>query len=289
MEYAELKACNIIEPQQDGRYNFRSSLKDANGPHYHDFYEFFLVVKGSAVHNVNGERQQISDGSLVFVRPGDRHYYEQDIAGGVGDCQYINVTFRSGLADMLINYFKGCFDFGRLLSPPVSPCVTLPAQEKNKLKNELTAFNAIRKDDSEHRNAMLRIMLSNIFYRYFISYDHEKRNDLPLWLKQLRSEMAKPENFIDGMSRMSEISHISREHIARMIRKHYGMSPTEFINDLRLNYAANLLHNSDKDIISVCFDSGFNNLGYFYRSFKKKYDTTPAEYIRRNAEEAFFV
>ncbi len=133
----ELKDCNIIEPHQDGRYNFRSSLKDSHGPHFHDFFEIFLVVRGFAVHNVNGERQRISDGSLVFVRPRDRHYYEQDTsrggcgnAAGSAECQYINVAFKTSVAGILTEYFKGCFDFERLLQPPVSPCVTLPASEK---------------------------------------------------------------------------------------------------------------------------------------------------------------
>ncbi|MDD5602629.1 MAG: AraC family transcriptional regulator [Eubacteriales bacterium] len=296
MEFIKLLANNIINQDHDGRYNFRSSLKDAHGPHYHDFYEMFLVVKGNAVHNVNGEKQWISDGSLVFVRPGDKHYYEQDtqeISGGNNgkaingsDCQYINVTFRAGITDMLINCFKGCFDFNKLLLAPVSPCITLALSEKNRLKIELTAFNAIKRDDTTHKNAALRIMLSNIIYRYFISYDYSKHNDYPLWLRHLRSEMCKPENFIAGIHRMSEISNISREHIARVIKKYYGMSPSGFINDLRLNYAANLLHNSDSDIIDVCFDSGFNHLGYFYRSFGSKYKMTPAEYKKRNPEEA---
>ena len=44
--------------------------------HTHDFYELFLVPKGSAVHAVNGRSQLLTEGSFVLVRPNDVHRYE---------------------------------------------------------------------------------------------------------------------------------------------------------------------------------------------------------------------
>ena len=44
--------------------------------HTHDFYELFLVPKGSAVHAVNGRSQLLTEGSFVLVRPNDVHATE---------------------------------------------------------------------------------------------------------------------------------------------------------------------------------------------------------------------
>ena len=44
--------------------------------HCHDFYEFFLVTIGRALHVVNDTYQIVSRGSLVFVRPDDTHCYD---------------------------------------------------------------------------------------------------------------------------------------------------------------------------------------------------------------------
>ena len=44
--------------------------------HCHDYYEFFLVTKGRAMHVVNDVYQIVSRGSLVFVRPDDEHCYD---------------------------------------------------------------------------------------------------------------------------------------------------------------------------------------------------------------------
>ncbi|MEG2018450.1 MAG: helix-turn-helix domain-containing protein, partial [Clostridium sp.] len=43
-------------------------------------------------------------------------------------------------------------------------------------------------------------------------------------------------------------------------------------------YAANLLAHSDKEIIDITFEIGFNSLGNFYNLFKKQYGISPLKY-----------
>lgn len=66
------------------------------------------------------------------------------------------------------------------------------------------------------------------------------------------------------------------------MKKYYGVTVTEFINDLRLNYAANMLKNSNMSILDICYDCGFDNTSYFHRKFKEKYDVTPLKFRNLN-------
>ncbi len=77
---------------------------------------------------------------------------------------------------------------------------------------------------------------------------------------------------------MVELSGKSREHLARSLKKYYGQSTTEFINDLRLNYAANMLLGSTMPIVDLCYECGFQNISWFYIVFRKKYGVTPRQY-----------
>ena len=54
----------------------QDSVRETYQLHCHDFYEFFLVTKGRALHIVNDTVQTVSRGSLVFVRPDDAHCYD---------------------------------------------------------------------------------------------------------------------------------------------------------------------------------------------------------------------
>lgn len=82
---------------------------------------------------------------------------------------------------------------------------------------------------------------------------------------------------------MVELSNCSRGHLCRCMKKYYNTNPTDYINDIRLSYIANQLTVSNQSIAQICFEAGFNNVGYMYRLFKEKYGITPSKYKRTNA------
>ena len=56
------------------------------------------------------------------------------------------------------------------------------------------------------------------------------------------------------------------------------MSFVQYLNDYRLEVAAKLLTTTSDDIINIAINTGFDNLSYFNRCFKKKYGITPGKY-----------
>jgi len=73
----------------------------------------------------------------------------------------------------------------------------------------------------------------------------------------------------------------SREHVSRCMKKYMGMTPSEYINSLRLNYIANMLRDSNCDITEIIFESGFNNISWASEQFKKKYGMTMRQYRKQ--------
>lgn len=71
---------------------------------------------------------------------------------------------------------------------------------------------------------------------------------------------------------------ISESQFYRKVKELFGMAPGDLIRTLRLKYAAELLRRNELTVSEVCYKSGFNNRSYFYREFKKVYDTTPKSY-----------
>ena len=121
----------------------------------------------------------------------------------------------------------------------------------------------------------MRVILADIFVRHFSNLPENSQETLPMWLSQLLSDMEFPENFTAGLEQMVFLSKKSREHLSRSLKKYCNITASEYINDLRLNYASNLLLNTNKPILEICFACGFQSVSSFCRSFRKYHGMSP--------------
>lgn len=64
-----------------------------------------------------------------------------------------------------------------------------------------------------------------------------------------------------------------------------GISPVDFIKNIRLKQAANLLREKKMDVSLVAYSVGFTNQSYFSTMFKKLYGISPTEYIMKAQDE----
>lgn len=90
------------------------------------------------------------------------------------------------------------------------------------------------------------------------------------------------EHFKDDIISIEYIAdhfHISISYYSRLFNEYTGMSFPEYVNDLRLSYAKNLLLTSPEDNVKkVAKACGFSSDSYFSAQFKKKYNVSPSFY-----------
>lgn len=77
---------------------------------------------------------------------------------------------------------------------------------------------------------------------------------------------------------LSEQACMSRANFFRKFKEEFGISPGEYILKERLNKAKDYLSAPQNSITQVCYMSGFQNLNYFIRAFKKETGITPKTY-----------
>ncbi len=80
------------------------------------------------------------------------------------------------------------------------------------------------------------------------------------------------------LSEVAEVASMNKEAFCRFFRERTRKTFTEFLNEIRIKKACELLGNSDLTIHQVAVESGFSNLSYFNRVFRKVNGTTPKEY-----------
>lgn len=72
--------------------------------------------------------------------------------------------------------------------------------------------------------------------------------------------------------------NMNREYFCRIFKKATGITPTEYINFVRVWKAENLLTTTQNSILEISMEVGFSSLSYFNRVFKKHRGTTPSAY-----------
>ncbi len=92
----------------------------------------------------------------------------------------------------------------------------------------------------------------------------------------MRRELGEP---LD-IPRLSRIANLSRPHFFYQFKKVTGLSPSLFLNTLRMEYAAAMLVDENKTLINVAQDLGFEAHSNFTRFFRQHQGVAPSEYRR---------
>lgn len=88
------------------------------------------------------------------------------------------------------------------------------------------------------------------------------------------------ERFREGV-RPEDIANelnMSYSWFRRLFKEYTGFPPSQYIQELRIQYAKELLTNTNLSIKEIAFDSGFENPEYFFTAFKNKTGYTPVKY-----------
>jgi DNA-binding response OmpR family regulator len=77
---------------------------------------------------------------------------------------------------------------------------------------------------------------------------------------------------------------LSRTQLLRKLKALTGLSPNEFIKELRLKKAADMISNRIDTVTQIGYSVGFNDQSYFTKCFKKRFGITPTSYLLNSTQ-----
>ena len=275
-----LEAAWHLDTESECRFRHVKNETERFVPHCHDYYEIFLMIKGKALHSINGKINEIEEGSLIFIRKDDEHDYKSVD----GPFEFTNLAFSENTLNQLFEYLGDGFLSERLVLSEYPPEVKLTDNETKKLYLKLAELNTVNFSDSAKLKFKMRKLLCDIFADYFEN-SADADSEIPFWLENAYRKMRDPKNFIVGKDRFFDLAGKTREHTTRCMKKYYGVTPTDYVNELRLSYAANLLMSSNLNATEICYECGFQNVSWFYSEFAARFGVPPGRYKRTDREE----
>jgi AraC-like DNA-binding protein len=91
------------------------------------------------------------------------------------------------------------------------------------------------------------------------------------------------ERFAEDLS-IADVSGAVKLHpnyVSTIFRRECGMSLLQYLTRLRLSHAQLMLLSTDKTVLAVALESGFQSLARFYACFTKECGISPGEYRKR--------
>lgn len=233
--------------------------------HYHDFTEILFVLEGEGYMQTNFGTQPIEKNSLIIIKP------------------YIEHTEYSSLERQLkyvVIGFKG-------------PDIVFPNQMR---ENDLIIFND---DIFSFRGIFLQIIneinktkqftnqiIEHLVNAIILSISNEANIDLENQTKfALSPSVVLAKNYIDNnyskkitLKTLEQRSHISKFHLSHLFKEELNLSPINYLHELRMKHAVNLLETTNYSIVQISEMVGFYSSNYFSNKFKEKFKVSPLQY-----------
>ncbi len=244
-------------------YHFLNRSNLTTTAHTHNYHEVFIVLQSPVVHYCNEKKEILSKNTMLLIRPEDCHYYSRE-----GDGIFLNVAFKS-------EYF---YEITKLLSISSFSPVLLSQAECDDIVNR---FNLISGMDWKDDYTRIVLKQTLVYLLSLFARPNLQINTYPQWFSSLLDELSQTINFTQGLEKLYSLSPCTKEHTTRSFKKFLNLTPTRYLNNLKLNYAKNLLVSSGYSVTDICFAAGFNDTSYFFVLFKEKYNCSPVEYRRK--------
>lgn len=251
--------------------------------HWHEEIEITIIKGGKGEYKIDLNSYILEEGDLLIIKPFSLHSVNQlnDIT-----MHWSTIVFNLNMLNSAVT--DGCLI--KYFAPILNNEHQLPIIIKNGTEGYdelLTTLQKIFNCYDLKGKAFELELKSLLFYFFSILYKYDLivkskssvlSNDVTIKIKNILNYIQKNYMYELSIKDIASTCNFSEYHFMRFFKKHIGMTCIEYINTYRLEVASKLLDTTAKSIMNISFEVGFNNVSYFNKIFKNKYQLTPKEF-----------
>lgn len=241
--------------------------------HTHSHYEIMILYKGKSIHYLNGHSKNLKTKTLVLIKPNETHqlskykdYESEHINIAIGNELFYELCME--VNKKLLNYFKQF--------PSVS-YIHLSDADYEYLLHLGNKVNLLDSQDTHKPTLIVKQMVFNIL-TLFDNLAEQTKNDYPSWLHELLEKLDNPEFFLKPANELYQYAPYTQSKFCLYFKQYIGTTLIEYLTKKKINYACNLLQNTNFSILEIALTLNYESLAHFNRVFKKITGKTPREY-----------
>ena len=251
--------------------------------HWHPEVEFVYAEKGEISCFVGTEQFILSQGCGLFVNSGVLHRYE-----AIKSVCVPNIVFSPELLGTKTGRI-----YQKYIVPVIESAVSCirfsPSVEWQQeiLQLLLHIFRLTEKENTEMQIVLgllelwQQLFIHSETHREHMTGDKGRRAQLQVMMQFIHANF----NRQITLREIADCVHISESSALQLFRQGIHLSPVAYLIQYRLKRAADLLVNTNKTVATIAYETGFSDVGYFCRTFRKYYRRTAMCYRKHFASD----
>lgn len=242
--------------------------------HSHADYEIHLILRGSCVVNVGQTQYNLQSSQALLIAPGQYHFLPQPLSG---EFERFSLCFSMKKGPLL-----------SALQAAVPASISFPiSKELNTLCRSIFHESAAK---NPFRYDMLHTLLSALMIHIFRGAgvsapnagfihgrDEDMLNKIDTYIEKHATNHATAEHLAAELK-------ISRRQLGRVLQQHYGKGFRELLIRSRMDSAQWLLKNTQKPVIQIAGELGYDSESAFYQQFRARFGMSPMQYRKSYTE-----
>ena len=297
-----LSVCGAVSIDQQGRELvehgtplfpvacYHDNISEAEVPwHWHDELEILIVEAGTARVSVNGTDHIVKQREGFFINAGALHGVWPD---GTEVCTLRSVVFHPRLAGGSVDSIIWQKYLEPLLSDPCRPYVYFANMQEWERAASRTIQEAWQAcvSESEGFELEVRERLSRLIFllaKYCPAAEKKPSEKTLRDGARIKLMLQYIQEHYDGeltLAKIAESAAISENECLRCFRSMIGCTPIQYVKQVRIQTAAELLLSTNRKISDIGAECGFQEMSYFAKTFRELKGCTPGEFRHKMSE-----
>lgn len=236
-------------------------------------YQLLYITKGRGMFSSESSgRSQVKEGYMFLLFPGEWHTYRPDPETGWNEYW---IGFDGRIMDEWVK--DGFFHME-------SPVFNIGLNEEI-IALYKRAIIIAEAQEANYQQALSGIACNLVSMALYLSRNRDfNKSDVASQMNQ--AKIAVHEN-ISAITpeELARITCMSYSKFRKIFKEYTGFAPSQYIQEVRITMAKELLTNTSKSIKEIAIELGYENKDYFFTVFKKVTGNTPITYRRHTQGE----
>lgn len=237
-------------------------------------YQLLYITKGRGMFSSESSgRSQVKEGYMFLLFPGEWHTYRPDPETGWNEYW---IGFDGRIMDEWVK--DGFF-------PKESPVFNIGLNE-DIISMYKRAIIIAEAQEASYQQALSGIACNLVSMALYLSRNRDfNKSDVASQMNQ--AKIAVHEN-ISAITpeELARITCMSYSKFRKIFKEYTGFAPSQYIQEVRITMAKELLTNTSKSIKEIAIELGYENKDYFFTVFKKVTGSTPVNYRKYTQGES---